>query len=290
MPVLLNELQAFLDGPETVLVRVQEVKGSTPRERGAWMLVAEGDLLGTIGGGQLEFIAIDKARQMLRSAAKRDELEVPLGPETGQCCGGRVSLVLERMTPELAVSLLKMRRGEIENQRDVYIMGAGHVGRALARAMAPLPFNVIIVDTRAAELLGLPDDIETRLSAVPEAEVRGARSGSAFVVLTHDHALDFLIAREALLRGDAAYVGMIGSKTKRAVFGNWMEQETGSEELLEALICPIGGENRGDKRPEVIAALVAAEILVQTGKSPLPGMRGKTGPECRGTGRVLGDV
>ncbi|MEL6794670.1 MAG: XdhC family protein, partial [Pseudomonadota bacterium] len=88
---------------------------------------------------------------------------------------------------------------------------------------------------------------------------RAAPRGAAFVVLTYDHALDFLIAAEALKRSDAAYVGMIGSATKRAAFDGWMRRE--ALEGAARLTCPIGAVGKGDKRPEVIAAHVAAEIL-----------------------------
>ena len=82
------------------------------------------------------------------------------------------------------------------------------------------------------------------------------------MVLTHDHALDFLIAREALARGDAAYVGMIGSRTKRVSFERWLRTaEDGGRRHRRALVCPIGAAGRPDKRPEVIAAFVAAEIM-----------------------------
>ncbi|PST30285.1 xanthine dehydrogenase accessory protein XdhC, partial [Mesorhizobium loti] len=91
--------------------------------------------------------------------------------------------------------------------------------------------------------------------------VRDAPPDSAFVVLTHDHALDFLIATEALGREDASYVGMIGSKTKRATFKNWLSREVDRPELFGRLVCPIGGTAVKDKRPPVIAALAAAEIL-----------------------------
>jgi len=80
------------------------------------------------------------------------------------------------------------------------------------------------------------------------------------VVLTHDHALDFLITKEALARNDAAYVGMIGSKTKKATFHSWFIKQGGSEGDFERLVSPIGGEYVRDKRPEVIATLTSAEI------------------------------
>ena len=108
----------------------------------------------------------------------------------------------------------------------------------------------------------MPDDVETRLTPMPEEVVREAPAGSAFVVLTHDHALDFLIVAEALKREDAAYVGMIGSKTKKATFKNWfLKMAGGSEAEFARLVSPIGGDAVKDKRPAVIAALAAAEIM-----------------------------
>ena len=94
-----------------------------------------------------------------------------------------------------------------------------------------------------------------------EVIVAQAPSGSAFLVLTHDHALDFLILKEALARRDAAYVGMIGSKSKRATFKSWFIREGGDERHASRLVCPMGGAAVKDKRPEVIAALTAAEVL-----------------------------
>ena len=144
----------------------------------------------------------------------------------------------------------------------VYIFGAGHVGDALASALSLVPVRTVLVDTREQELsVSKAQGIETCLTAMPEAVVRDASAGSSFVILTHDHALDFLIAAEALRRDDTAYVGMIGSKTKRATFKNWLTREIGRPELFGRLICPIGGTAVRDKRPAVIAALAAAEIV-----------------------------
>jgi xanthine dehydrogenase accessory factor len=97
---------------------------------------------------------------------------------------------------------------------------------------------------------------------MPEAVVREAPAGSAFAILTHDHALDFLIVAEALKRDDTAYVGMIGSKTKKATFKNWfLKSAEGSDAQFARLVSPIGGNAVKDKRPPVIAALAAAEIM-----------------------------
>ena len=144
----------------------------------------------------------------------------------------------------------------------VYIFGGGHVGQALASAVALLPVHVVVIETRAEALEGMPETVETSLTPMPEAMVRKETPATAFAILTHDHALDFLIVAEALKRDDSAYVGMIGSKTKKATFRNWfLKSADGSEADFARLVSPIGGDAVKDKRPQVIAALAAAEIM-----------------------------
>lgn len=262
MPGARDDIRAFLNRrPDSVLVEVTDVKGSAPRDAGAWMLVARDMIFRTIGGGQLEYMVIDHARKIL--AGGRDTpMDVPLGPEIGQCCGGRVGLSFKRVNRGLTDELVGKVDAEIATRPHVYVFGAGHVGDALANALSFTPVRVVLVDTREAELMACDvPGVETCLSAMPEQVVRSAPPGSAFIVLTHDHALDFLIVTEALQRRDAVYVGMIGSKTKKATFKNWLKREMGSENLFENLVCPVGGAVVKDKRPEVIAALVAAEVL-----------------------------
>ncbi|RJT42505.1 xanthine dehydrogenase accessory protein XdhC [Mesorhizobium waimense] len=273
-----QSLKAFLaDASRVALVEVAGTKGSTPREKGAFMLVSQASIFGTIGGGQLEYMAIDKARQMLgtrsspRAPAKEarievDEvcatLDVPLGPEIGQCCGGRVKVSIRLLDAALEAELIRNAEAEEADLPHVYLFGGGHVGQALASALALLPIHAVVVETRAEALEGMPETVETRLTPMPEAVVREAPAGAAFAILTHDHALDFLIVTEALKRDDAAYVGMIGSKTKKATFKNWfLKSADGSEAEFARLVSPIGGDAVRDKRPPVIAALAAAEIM-----------------------------
>ena len=257
-----DDIRAFLNKrPDSVLIEVTDVKGSAPRDAGAWMLVARDMIFRTIGGGQLEYMAIDHARKIL--AGGRDSpMDVPLGPEIGQCCGGRVRLSFRRVNRGLAEDLVAKVDAEIATRPHIYVFGAGHVGDALAYSLSLTPVRVILVDTREAELMAVDaPGVETCLAAMPEQVVRSAPPGSAFIVLTHDHALDFLIVAEALQRDDALYVGMIGSKSKKATFKNWLKREIGSDDLFENLVCPVGGSVVKDKRPEVIAALAAAEVL-----------------------------
>jgi len=248
--------------PASILVEVTGVAGSAPRDTDAWMLVSDHAIFATIGGGQLEYMAIDQARRALRSGLAAEPMNVPLGPEIGQCCGGRVGLAFTALNSELANDLVARSDREMAARPHVYVFGAGHVGDALAMALSLAPLRVVLVDTREDELTACTvPRIETCLTAMPEAVVRDAPAGSSFVILTHDHALDFLITAEALKRTDAAYVGMIGSKTKRATFRNWLTRESGQAELFDRLICPIGGTAVKDKRPTVIATLAAAEIM-----------------------------
>jgi xanthine dehydrogenase accessory factor len=173
-----------------------------------------------------------------------------------------VEVAISRVDYDKAASLIGMVESEERAEPRVYIFGGGHVGHALASAFALLPVQAIVVETRADALDGMPESVETRLTPVPEEMVREAPAGSAFVVLTHDHALDFLIVAEALKRSDAAYVGMIGSKTKKATFRSWYFKTAGGTEAdFARLVSPIGGDGLKDKRPAVIAALAAAEIM-----------------------------
>lgn len=258
-----EDIRAFLNREAaSILVEVAVAAGSTPRDTDAWMLVSKDRTFATIGGGQLEYMAIDHARKLLQGASADYELTIPLGPEIGQCCGGRVSLAFKAVDKETRAALTERSDREIARRPHVYVFGAGHVGDALAMALSLVPVRTILVDTRKQELSAVDvPGIETCLTAMPEAVVRDAPAGSAFVVLTHDHALDFLIAAEALSREDACYVGMIGSKTKRATFKSWLSREIERPELFERLVCPIGGTTVKDKRPAVIAALAAAEIM-----------------------------
>ena len=257
---------AMAEGRPAVFVRVEEARGSTPREVGAFMLVTADACEGTVGGGALEMEGIVEARRLLASAGSESRLAIPLGPAIGQCCGGHVTLGLRRLDAALLSDMEGLEARERAAYPHVYVFGAGHTGQALARALLPLPLQVVVIDTGAAGLGARPGGVARRLRAVPVAEPAGAPAGSGFVVLTHDHALDFLIAAEALRRADAAYVGMIGSRTKRETFRHRLD-EAGEGALVRRLVLPIGGGQVRDKRPAVIAALAAAEILTALASS-----------------------
>lgn len=270
-------IETFLARHKRVVkVTLSRVRGSSPRETGTEMLVASGKLWGTIGGGQLEFLAIERAREMLAGCEVSAHMDVPLGPEIGQCCGGRVEMTLNRLGKSDRKKAIDKYAQDQFSYPQIFVMGAGHVGRAIANILQHLPVKTILVDTRVEELNLCTANVETRLSVIPEFDVQSAPAGSAFIVLTHDHALDFLIASAALERGDAAYVGLIGSATKRAKFRNWCDKQCDGL-TIDNLICPIGASGSRDKRPSVIAAFVAAEVIAEvtsetTAKAPPRGI------------------
>lgn len=242
---------------EVIAIRITGAQGSSPRREGAVLYLRDdGAIHGTVGGGRLEWMALERAREMLKDGTARDEMDVPLGPDIGQCCGGRVQLTLERMDDAAKARACEEARRAEARLPEVLVFGAGHVGRALAAGFALLPVRLRLIDSRAEELDRAPD-VEKVLTAIPEAEVARAGPGAAFLAMTHEHASDFEVTKAALARGDAAYVGMIGSKTKRA---NLVRQCRAEGIDTAMLTCPIGAPSR-DNRPQVIAALTVAEVM-----------------------------
>ena len=264
---------ALASGEPAILVTITRAEGSTPRDTDATMLVTRHGAHGTIGGGQLEFHAIDVAREMIAGKDRETRLDLPLGPHLGQCCGGRVGLLLSRADAAALANLEEREAREVAEQPHVLLFGAGHVGLALCRSLALLPLSVTLVDDRDAPSPPLPAGAAFERVDDPEMLIAKAPEGSAYVVLTHSHALDYRLADAALARIDAAYVGMIGSSTKRARFERWFLARGGAREALSRFICPIGGKATRDKRPQVIAALATAEIVGR-----LLAMRGAQSP------------
>ena len=261
-------LSDLLNRQETVVhIRLTRVRGSSPREAGAEMFITEDSLWGTIGGGQLEYMAIDQARAMLRDGRTNVVMDVPLGPEIGQCCGGRVDVSLDRMTAKNRAAALQRDIIARKGLPEVYILGAGHVGRALAQQFQHMPVRCVLIDSRAEELSLCTAEVEFRQTALPETDIDAARPGGAFIVLTHDHALDFLLTSTALARKDALYVGMIGSATKRVKFRNWARDHCDGQNI-DQLICPIGADQSHDKRPAIIATFVVAEVMAELTTEP----------------------
>lgn len=285
-------------GEPAALVSILATEGSAPRGAGTRMLVTRDRIAGTIGGGALEHQAIAQARALLDHPAGSWRVQdYPLGPLLGQCCGGRVRLLIERLAPQArewieASGVLATRfeadalirtieesgvmvaslpaRGPRPSPGDriverlgaekmpVLMFGAGHVGRAVARAVDGLPLALSWFDTRpdAAETPGvaLVEDVHI------ESCARDAPSGAALLIMTHDHGLDYRLTAAAL-HSPAGFVGLIGSATKRARFLSRLEGDGFDAAARGRLTCPIGVEGVTGKAPEVIAIAVAAQLL-----------------------------
>jgi xanthine dehydrogenase accessory factor len=263
-----DRLIGYLAHTPAVLVTVQAVRGSVPREPGAWMAVWPDGQLGTIGGGHLEWDALRRCRTHLAEGAASGTLswtqEIQLGPSLGQCCGGVVRLVFERVT---AADVPVLRGRLAESLQTVALFGGGHVGRALVRALAPLPYRVIWTDSRGEVFpSGLPDSVETAHSEPVQAAVAGLPPGAALLIMSFSHAEDLDIVAACLERlrqtNDLGFIGLIGSKTKWAAFRRRLLTRGFAETELARVTCPIGLPGLKGKEPVVIAASVVAQLLL----------------------------
>jgi len=244
----LAELKAR--GTPCALVVVTGVKGSTPREVGARMVVAEGRVVrGTVGGGNLERLAIERAGALLaRGAPAAETLEVPLAESAGQCCGGHVTLLVDD----------RHRR-----RRSVAIFGAGHVGQALAGLAPWLQADVQVVDPRPeAELVPTPPAArpwQLVTTDDPPGEVALLPDDAALVVMTHSHPLDLDVLTAALRRGGFPYLGLIGSIRKWKRFRARLLERGFEESALARVTCPLG-VSIGSKEPHAIALSTATQL------------------------------
>lgn len=264
MTGLLDELLGRLAREDGVLVQVVGTQGSAPRETGTWMAAWAEGATATIGGGQLEFQALAEARELLAGGtAAVVERRYPLGPSLGQCCGGVVWLRFRRIAVADAPAL---RAELVAELAPVALFGGGHVGAALARLIATLPFSLRWIDSRDGVFpQALPAQIQTEHSEPVQDAVATLPPGTRVLIMSFSHAedLDIVIAclRRLRARGDLPYVGLIGSKTKWATFRHRLLARGFSEPELARITCPIGVPGIAGKEPEVIAVAVAAQLL-----------------------------
>jgi xanthine dehydrogenase accessory factor len=237
------------------------------------MLVGDDETFGTIGGGHLDLKAITTARALLADGdAARVERSFALGPSLGQCCGGKATLAWA----PLDAGLLS-RWPASPPLLHLQLHGAGHVGRAVATLIATLDVEVDWFDERdegfpASTTLGSPWPGHIRRTSVDvvEREVARAPAGACFLVLTHEHALDLRIVEAILRRGDFAYCGLIGSRTKRATFARRLAERGVAAQAIGRLTCPIGQGGVVGRAPEVIAVAAVAELLAVAAAQKLP--------------------
>jgi len=288
-----------------VRVLVASTKGSAPRDAGATMLVWPSGQSGTIGGGALEHQASLRAREMLSGATSVARITQPLGPNLGQCCGGSVTLVLERYVAEnlptetagifvravesdasAELPALLQRRLEAAKgtpiapvltagwlaekiqkpPTPVWIYGAGHVGRALARTLAPLNgYDITLIDTDVTRLpKHLPQNITTLTAKNIADLVKHAPDQAHHYIMTMDHGFDLEICHHLLGRR-FGFAGLIGSKTKWARFQGRLEKLGHTCGGITRITCPIGDPALG-KEPQTIAVGIAHGLLLARAK------------------------
>ena len=249
-----------------VLVRVERVQGSGPREVGAWMALSGERQIGTIGGGRLEFDAIQLAREALARGGVTQPLHrFALRPSLGPCCGGVVWLAVERVDAA-AIPGLRERLDAAPRWRELALFGGGHVGRAIVALCARLPLRVHWIDSRE-EIFppDLPETLRTEHSDPVQAAVPGVAPGARVLIMSFSHAEDLDILAACLKRqrerGDLASIGLIGSKSKWAAFRHRLEARGFAPEELDRVRCPIGLPGITGKQPEVIALAVVAQLM-----------------------------
>lgn len=285
-----------------VRVLVASTKGSAPRDAGATMLVWQGGQSGTIGGGALEHQASIRARKMLVTGATATHITQPLGPTLGQCCGGSVTLVLEPFDAQnlppsqtdifarpvakdasASIPALLQRRIDAasdsplsptltagwlaesitQNATPIWIFGAGHVGEAFARSLAPLAgFDITLIDTGPARIpMHLPQNITVLTAKNMAALAKHAPTGAQHFIMTMDHAIDLEICHQ-LLRQQCEFVGLIGSQTKWARFQTRLKNLGHPADEIQRITCPIGDRSLG-KEPQAIAVGITHALLLK---------------------------
>ncbi|MFD3701068.1 xanthine dehydrogenase accessory protein XdhC [Streptomyces sp. NPDC058646] len=244
-----------------VLVTVATVRGHAPRRAGAKLVVGRTETWGSIGGGNIEAVAVDRARELTGTADPEAELmEFALNDKvTGrhgvQCCGGAVSVLLEPLPVVQAVA----------------IFGVGHVGLELARILARHDLDLHLVDTRSDmltdERLGVLADAVAHLHVhhtplLPEEVLTELPPGAHVLIMTHDHAEDAALCDAALRTAGLGSIGLIGSAAKWARFRQRLVTEGGHDTAaVDRIKTPIGIPGITGKEPATIAVSVAADLL-----------------------------
>lgn len=235
------------EGAPFVLATVVETGGSCPQKPGAKLvLLADGTLRGTVGGGAIEHLIVREAKALFEGASAATRLlQVNLTHDLGMCCGGSMSVFLERVTP-----------GE-----RLLVFGAGHVAKALADLARAAGFHVAVADARAEWLTADRFPAAERLLGEPLEAARAAPldAGSFVCVMTHDHGLDQDLV-EVLLRRPHRYLGMIGSRRKSEKLRSRLREQGFAAEEIARVRSPMGVAI-GAQSPEEIAVSIVAELV-----------------------------
>ncbi|MFG1496749.1 xanthine dehydrogenase accessory protein XdhC [Saccharospirillum sp. HFRX-1] len=240
-----NELQQ--NGEPLVLITVLSTAGSTPRDAATKMVVSAADQWDTIGGGNLEYQAIERARELLAAGEARTEVErVELGASRGQCCGGAAQLLFEVL---------------VNARQPLAVFGAGHVAQRLLPILAPLDVQLSWIDPRADWLAAAPAGVRVECLSNPVDAVADLPENGWMLVLTHNHQLDFELVQAALKRPDIGYIGVIGSATKAKRFRQRLAHRGWSDADIARLICPVGLADIPGKRPAEVAVSIAGQLI-----------------------------
>lgn len=235
-------------GIDVCIATVIGAEGSSPSTPGQKLLLGkDGSVLGTVGGGAVEQEAVDKMKSLLASGGSIPEMQwYALAKDLGMACGGRVHLLFE---PMAAAS-------------PVLLVGAGHIGAALATLLSRVGFRVVVTDERPSALtsdrLGSSPGIEAR-NGPPSEVASDMPTTTPVIVATHDHALDEAAVVWAVERGHA-YVGGVGSKGKAAKTRKALEARGIDADKIGQLRMPVGLK-LGGRSPEEIALSIAAELV-----------------------------
>ncbi|RST16751.1 xanthine dehydrogenase accessory protein XdhC [Streptomyces sp. WAC05950] len=244
-----------------VLVTVATVRGHAPRRAGAKLVVGRTETWGSIGGGNIEAVAIDRARELTGAADPEPEMmefalnDKVTGPHGVQCCGGAVTVLLEPLPVVEAVA----------------VFGVGHVGLELARILARQDLDLHLIDTRpemlADERLGVLADAVAQVHVhrallLPEEVLGQLPPGAHVLIMTHDHAEDAALCDAALRTAGLGSIGLIGSSAKWSRFRRRLATEGGHDPAtIDRIKTPIGIPGIAGKEPATIAVSVAADLL-----------------------------
>ena len=247
---------------EIINAKLISTEGSVPRDAGTFMLITSKYLFGSIGGGQLEYSVIQKAKKFLneKEIINNEIINIPLGPSIGQCCGGYAQVKITKY--DNGLQSLKNEKLKINKLDNLYIFGAGHIGQELSSKSVDLDFNVHLIDSRN-EYLKIQNEKEIIpiFTTFPWMLVKNLPKKSYYIVLTHSHDYDFKIINEILNLNTFQFIGLIGSKTKRERFSNRLVKLGHNQYLINIIECPIGLKNIASKKPGEIAISIIARLL-----------------------------
>ena len=233
-----------------VVITLVNAKGSAPQEIGARMIVNfKGYFAGTIGGGKLEFTAIQQAKDYLLKKIKLPQFtHWNLQTDLKMSCGGEVSLFYEIHNPEVNWKIV--------------IFGAGHVAQELICVLLRLECQITCYDTRPEWIEKLPKNkkLTSELVASLPEEIKNISNDCFVVLATMGHASDFPVLEAALKTKSFQYLGVLGSEVKAKKMRQQLKESFFSTEQMNSYFCPTG-ENIGNNTPAEIAISICAQLL-----------------------------